>query len=545
MKYLIKLFLIQSVFCFSQSRNDVFPLISKILDDSNEYRLTTETINKIYLETNYSFSNFNQKYYKVSYHHPTKITDIKYGLYDIEKRKIAIPINYYRINENKKYIILESNNSKYTLLDKKLKKIVEDEYDKYYFNEHFILLKKNNLEGVYFFSCNCFKIPMVYSDIKSIIYHRGFIAKKNSEIEYYNEKGDLLFNELKSVTEFGNKFKNERTGKRIILKDKNNYVGLYDNISHKFIIPMKYKQINETYFGDFIVKKNKKYGVLSKRKNVLIDFKYDSIKHPIPFYNFDKIKNDSIIKSDLLFIASKNGKFGLVNKNGKNIVDFKFSYGEYLNLNFYKLKKGGKYFIFNKNGNKITEKSFDNVRSFIATKNDIIAPVFNKGYMSYINQDGILTEKNNKKTTASGYGSVKELYEQFVIALKEKEDSKLYDFCKKLVPDEYSIDYLERAEINIRNIPNKINKSHLEQIVNNNFKILLEFKNKLKNNNHLEDLKYVKLSKGQVYIKINNKNIQATDGTGRLISGDKNYSFKLGELLNIDGFWKSFTKPYN
>jgi hypothetical protein len=481
----------------------------------------------------------------------------KYGMYSLKDKNIVISVGYDGIMVDKIYrnsikedIFVVENNYKYGLIDKDYKTIFNTEYDYFWNYEYYSYTKKDSLEGAYFFSCDCFKIALKYKNVENPSGARGFIATNDFSADYYTEEGDLLFKNLIQAVQYRSVF-DENNRSYLLLVNKENKVGLYDSKLQKFALPQIYEQIYETYYSNIIVKKENLFGIVNEKNETIIDFKYDSIVFFRPFnvttrfHKLNKKAIDSLMLENLLIGASKNGKFGLINLKGKKIVDFEYDGVDHLD-HFYKLKKNGKYLIFNAKGKPITKQVFDDVGLFMPAENCIKASVFNNGKIGYINSYGKIIEPLERESKAKGYKTIEELYQQFVIALKAKDDSVLYEFCEKLIPDEYSTEFMRRIHISYKNFPDRLNKNELtlKSILEDTYQTLLYVKKRLKKRNDLEDIEFVGFEKNQMgYDHLDGYTTLVTEAYGILKSGKKIYEYKLGELINIDGYWKSFTSP--
>ncbi len=482
----------------------------------------------------------------------------KKGMYSVKHNKVTIPVEYTKIEpkeimlgdkkENRAYLI--EKNGKFGLLDGDFKTILNLEYDEFKrFNNRYVIVRKNKLEGAFYFDCNDFKIPIKYNKVYQSYPLLALIASYKGMVDFYSRDGELISKNLRSVERFWNKFDTEDRFKALV-RTKKNKIGLYDTKNNNFILPTLYSSIYENYYGCYIAKKKNKFGVVDKENKILIEFQYDSLFFLKPFrFRWDYVQNfkkqtDSIIVANMKIGASIKGECGLLNRKGDVIVDFDYSEVEHVNY-FYKIKKNDKYYIVNTLGEQITDSTFDDVGLFMWENKHIKAAVFNDGRMGYIDALGNFTEPINRESKAVGYKELRVLCNDFVEALKAEDDLVLYEFCKKLEPDEYTGEFMQRIRFNYRSFPNKFFEKgyHFTDLVDASYRTLLHFKNYLKAKNHLQDLRFVGFSREFYgYVQFSDFYTLATEEPLILESNGEKYRYKLGELINIDGYWKSFTK---
>jgi len=117
----------------------------------------------------------------------------------------------------------------------------------------------------------------------------------------------------------------------------------------------EYKELEELKNDKFIVKLNKKYGIIDYKENTIV---------PIKYKKFKKIGQD-------LFLTQLNGYWGIIDSSNKISV-----FNEYDKINnihnCYLLKKEGKFGLADKNGNIILEAKNEKISKlgeFILVKN--------------------------------------------------------------------------------------------------------------------------------------------------------------------------------
>ena len=180
-------------------------------------------------------------------------------------------------------------------------------------------------------------------------------------------------------------------------------------LSGEVVINPDYENIKEIKKGNFIAKKDGKYGIIDITGNIKKEIKYKSLTYSekadiyiaedeeykneilnsdfetklsgylielnetkgyielrqndeYKYYNFkfEEQKPSNIFNSNTLFVSKKDGKYGFVDKDGKVVVDY--IYDDVTNQNtfgFAGIKKDGKWGTVNKDGKVIQEPIYD------------------------------------------------------------------------------------------------------------------------------------------------------------------------------------------
>lgn len=433
------------------------------------------------------------------------------------------------VGKNKFLIGIKGKNSdKNGLIDSNYKVILEPEYDYIEKNEDFYRYHKNNLVGVSFFDVSKTNIPMAYENINDLDAARCFVARKQNSVDLYNSRGVLISSNNREINTFYNIWEEKQNPLVMIINSKNK-VGFYNAETSKYQIPVIYDNVTDVFDDKYIVKKNSKFGVISSQNETIIPFQYDTLS----FYKPNK--------NNLIILASKSKKWGLINLQNKNIT--KFIYDEIEEINgFYKAKFEEKYYVLNAGGKQISENGFDGIGEFHNGK----AAVFQDNKVGYVNFEGNLVENVLESTAANGYKSLVELYRQFVIALKSKNEDLLIEFSKKICVDSYTQILFERIGFNYRGFPYQMKAKDItiEMVQNSYYKMILQFRDKLIRNNEIESLTFVKLENDRLGYFEQKHQILGTEKRGVLKTNSNTYEYKLGELMYLDGFWKSFTEPH-
>lgn len=236
------------------------------------------------------------------------------------------------------YISIKGDNSKYGALDAKGALVIPYEYDQaiVFHNEGLGLTKKNGKYGIVN-SNNQVVIPFEYD--REIIFDEEGIAHTQK-----NGKWGIIDKNNRIVTPFKHSTVYDRyrmsssfiyrieftTGwkKTIIDANRRPILPEYDDIGGN---------MTSIQCGYICVKKNGKWGVVSRKNKILIPLIYESIGdiYVMRFYK------------DQLFIAKKNGKYGVIDSKNKTIIPFEY---EALEEKVSNLEEGAGAFWAKKNG---------------------------------------------------------------------------------------------------------------------------------------------------------------------------------------------------
>ena len=139
-----------------------------------------------------------------------------------------------------------------------------------------------------------------------------------------------------------------------------------------------------------------------------------------------------------------------------------------------------------------------------------------------------------------GYGNLDELHSDLVVILKSSDNTRLREFCQKISPGKETSAFMRRAGFTHRGFPDKYDGSTM--IVDAHYQLFYEFREKIKGRGLLDQLTYVKRLDQEMML-MPTFNVSASETQIVLRSGDQTFTCKLGEMLKINGVWKSFTKP--
>ncbi len=415
----------------------------------------------------------------------------KYGLYNSKLKKIILPVEYNSVSlyatngdyikeSDKNYIIIIEKDGKKGLLDNNLNPILAIDYEHIEVSKGYVFLRKDGKEGVYFF--NEKEIPLKYDEVFPFYPSNCFSATLNNVKHFYNESGELLVDNCKIIEEYSYRWSSVISS-NILITTTNGKSGVYNATDKRFIVPINYEHIKDEYEQYFIVSKKSKYGMVNRNNKIIIPFVYDEL-------SFLKPNN---IKDPL--IGLKNGKYGLVTIE-KLLTDFLYDDIRPLN-SYYKAKRGNKYIILDKEGKSISNELFDNVGSFYDNK----AVVFDDGKYGYINNVGKIVVPIMKPLMARGYDNLDDLFKNFVLALKSKNDDELMKFAKDIVFDEYTSEFFNRISYRYRGFPFKMSNNDvaINKASEKYYRSLKEIRDILISSNELESLVYKGLQKKKLW----------------------------------------------
>lgn len=263
----------------------------------------------------------------------------------------------------------------------------------------------------------------------------------------------------------------------LVVESSNSKVGVID-IDGNIILEAKYDDI--TYLpdtGDFLVKSNNKYGIMSKSREMKVQIMYDSI---------------SLMDSDAnLYLVKKDSKYGIIDFQGNikvypeyddigiDISKFKENNvkNNYLLVNnLIPIKKGELWGLFNKNGKQLVEFKYDGF-GYIASSNKIALNL-----LVIPDYDVLVASIDNKYTLINSSGQ--ELFPTVaddIYMTVEAGETHYYIAVNNGQMD--AIEYLERRGIKTINNDNEQN----ERDYNNSNELLNNTENQ-QSNKDVEDL---------------------------------------------------------
>ncbi len=306
----------------------------------------------------------------------------------------------------------------------------------------------------------------------------------------------------------------------LVRKDSSNLYLKLDNASIDGIIAM----------DNFLISSNGKKGVYSFLLENKVASKYDEIKSWYgPKYTKD-------------YWACKKGKYWVFIDNTKSVYDsIKAESIKPFDLNTYCATNKGKIAIINRSENVNTGFIFDFVNTSIAK--DKLARIGTDYY--YVVANGTKNKIDRIQYSKIGYTSLKDVSNAFTKIMNSDEDTLLYEFALNMTPDYHSMEFMNNNNKDYRDVFSSFSeferiaaaKKYYQQLLfikksiyrdANDKKVAgLGFKSDKLIDFHIDRNKLMKGTESPILITIDNKTIQ----------------IKLGELMIIDGYVKSFTMP--
>lgn len=478
----------------------------------------------------------------------------KWGIYSEKERKLVIPVEndfvmpYKRqLPSGEKCVFFEVIKSyaypSKGILDNNYNVVVPTQYDQIDYFPNFLRLRLGGNWGVFFYDREKQDIPVVYNSVQ-VSGEDNFSVRKDKLFQLFDKNGKQLFGEQKLITDFYGRWE-ERTKEHLLISDSEGKMGIFHLENNQMLLPQEYDRILDRFNNLYIVEKNGKWGIVDPNNKVIVPLKYEAISFLKPMNLIDqKGERDTSQDAQTLISVKKKGKYGLINRQGKAISNIEFDEVEHL-YGFYAAKKSGKYAVLNSSGEPICQETFDLVGHFHKGK----ATVFNQGKKFYLNSDGSVTATISKIAAPTGFKDIDTMYEALVEALKSDDDTKLRKFAAAVVPDAHSLDFMNRSNLHYRGFPDRINEQQvsIETLVESCFIQFVTLRERLKSKNELASLefvgyKYPLTGIGYQYVS-QPVLLLAIENYGTIKTGPYEFEYKMGELLNIDGYWKSFTQP--
>jgi hypothetical protein len=163
------------------------------------------------------------------------------------------------------------------------------------------IAKKGNLFGIIDKS-GTITLPVEFEEISSFEGNNVSIAKKDGFYGLISSYGSVkLPFEYKNITSYKN-------WDYYILQKGKSY-GVINKKSLQEIFPTEYQDVEQCFYDEnrFIVKKNGYYGIITRKKEVIVPFEYDEISNWVEYGP----KEHFVIK---------NGKHGLISREGKVVI---------------------------------------------------------------------------------------------------------------------------------------------------------------------------------------------------------------------------------
>jgi hypothetical protein len=319
-------------------------------------------------------------------------------------------------------------------------------------------------------------------------------------------------------------------------------VGVIHAENGELIIPPSFDAITQCFnrsLNDYyVVSKNGRYGLLSDVQKLVIPLKYDTLVMDC----INPHEPDS--PNPFALLARSKGKWGVVWSDGTVAVPLSYSevraisQGEQL---FFKAKVKGKWTVINAKGESITKQEFDHVGWMASGVSGCII----KGSLHHLKSDGSVSGPLMPMEVPQGFETLDEVLRAFRDALVAQSDESMTEFGRRISPDAYAMEYMQRNGLSYRGIPDDIRSKGYtaEDLRVELTQPLVRFRERF----HFAGLPFLtadfeEYETGQLDFLLN---VRVHESVVRLNTGSDDWrpSFKLGELLFIDGRWLTFTKP--
>jgi hypothetical protein len=149
------------------------------------------------------------------------------------------------------------------------------------------------------------------------------------------------------------------------------------------------------------------------------------------------------------------------------------------------------------------------------------------------------------KEKSAGYSDVRELYRASMTALQSKNIKKIRKFVDEALPDAGTIQALKSKGFDYRGIPNELKDrpAALDDWKTDFANRLLELSNELEGRGILNDLKFIGFDEEYEPEEIEKgTGILFMEPFGIFATTTDTIEYKIGEVLKINGKWKSFTE---
>jgi hypothetical protein len=169
-------------------------------------------------------------------------------------------------------------------------------------------------------------IPVQFEDILQIGYENtnGYIIKKNGKYGICSPTGKILlepsYSDMNCESEIC-------IVSRYIEQSEQTKMGLLNHSSLKEIVPTIYEHIESlSYEGDYLIKVNNKFGLISKTGQVILPANYNFLKATDLYDNDEWILANAYGEVTQSYYGSDvtGGNWGVINKKGDTILPFKF-----------------------------------------------------------------------------------------------------------------------------------------------------------------------------------------------------------------------------
>lgn len=462
------------------------------------------------------------------------------GLYHSRLKKMVIPVIYNELSVRElawrsgeegidtAFVVTVVKNGRKGLLDPTGQPLLALEYSEIALSDDFAVTQKDNKAGIYFLDKTKKNIPLEYDEIRAARTSnmRYFIAKKNDRHTLFDDRGNLVVGDQKEIYTYRDPLTNQNTAIIRMVNAQGKH-SAYDLKKKAYLLSAKYDGMGYYYRDDqFIVKQNGKFGLAGIGDKVLISLQYDTLAYLLS------------PKTVTRFKAAKKQRYALLTIQNKALTKFEYQDIE-TNGPVFTVKVDKGYSVIDSMGRRIARATYDHVGMFFNGQSRVVL----NGMAGFINTQGIVISPINKPNHARGYKTLNDLFKGFVRAIKSENDSILMEFCRNVIPDENSNEFMTR--IGFTEYLGFPSRSFADHWAGSYVKYLQDFQRYLKRNNELETLKFEGLPDGVpgYWQKQPSLLLWQLDEWSMLSSSNGKHLFAPGELICLDGYWKAFGYP--
>lgn len=338
----------------------------------------------------------------------------KYGYIDINEN-IIVPFEYDDIGLFSEGLAFVKRNNKFGFVNRKGYLVIPIQFeDESNFNNSGLALVQKRGRFGFIDKQGKEIIPIIYQKAEEATIDDLVILCKNGKWAFYNKKGlqktDFVFDEIIVTSRVLNN-QNETTfwQNGLILVKKNGQTGYLNKDLKEIISFGKYHSgegFNQKRLA--IVSKNSLYGIINEFGKEIIKTEYDTIEHPVEYYN----------ESDI-FVGQKKSYFVLFDEKGNKVADkikeFHFDGCQFQNeyKKIYQIKSlDGLSGVIDNKGNSMIPCIYEEIEDFhgdnntvvkykgkfgiIASNNNIVYPIDNDYIDSWKESDYYIISKKQK-----------------------------------------------------------------------------------------------------------------------------------------------------
>ncbi len=259
------------------------------------------------------------------------------------------------------------------------------------------------------------KISQNYNNQKAILNGILVVESSNSKVGVIDIEGNIIleakYDDITYLPDTGD----------FLVKSNNKYGIMSKSREMKVQIMYDSIELMDSDANLYLVKKDNKYGIIDFQGNIKVYTEYDEIGIDISKFQENNIKNNYLLVNNLIPIK-KDGLWGLFNKNGKQLVEFKYDSFGYIassNKNAINLlvipdydvlvaSIDNKYTLINSSGQELFPTVADDIYMTVEAGETHYYIAVNNGQMDaieYLERRGIKTTNNNEQDTTNSDNS--------------------------------------------------------------------------------------------------------------------------------------------